>query len=331
VSPCKELPLVVFDQVALKSASGSSSSSSTCSSRSSNTTGSPRSAGSSRSGETEDEDEDEDEEEDTETMESEEDSIIAWINTFPVQIIALECCENTLDSLIQEQPNLSDEEWDSIVLQILFSLITFQKTFGLTHNDLHTNNIMYNKTDKVYLYYKIDGKYYKVPTFGRIFKIIDFGRAIYKFKGNVHCSDSYHKEGDAATQYNCDPYMNTNKPRLDPNFSFDLCRLGCALFDLLVEENEQVESDMRNIKSPIMRIILRWCFDDKNRNILYKNNGDERYPEFKLYKMIARTVHNHVPLHVLQNPHFEQYQINKKKIKPGHKLMNIDEMPCYMV
>ena len=31
------------------------------------------------------------------------------------------------------------------------------------------------------------------------------------------------------------------------------------------------------------------------KNILYKKNGDERYPDFKLYKMIARTVHNHTP------------------------------------
>jgi DNA repair exonuclease SbcCD ATPase subunit len=28
---------------------------------------------------------------------------------------------------------------------------------------------------------------------------------------------------------------------------------------------------------------------------LYKNNGEERYPDFKLYKMIARCVHKHTP------------------------------------
>ena len=27
-------------------------------------------------------------------------------------------------------------------------LITYQKLFNLTHNDLHTNNIMYIETDK---------------------------------------------------------------------------------------------------------------------------------------------------------------------------------------
>ena len=44
------------------------------------------------------------------------------------------------------------------VLQIIMTLITYQKVFDLTHNDLHTNNIMYNKTDKKYLYYQTKQK-----------------------------------------------------------------------------------------------------------------------------------------------------------------------------
>ena len=71
--------------------------------------------------------------------------------------------------------------------------------FDLTHNDLHTNNVMFKKTDKMYLYYRYQDKFYKVPTFGRIYKIIDFGRAIYKFQGKRICSYSFHKKGDAAT------------------------------------------------------------------------------------------------------------------------------------
>ena len=52
-------------------------------------------------------------------------------------------------------------------------LITYQKAFALTHNDLHTNNVMFNETTIEYLYYKIDNKYYKVKTYGKIFKIIE--------------------------------------------------------------------------------------------------------------------------------------------------------------
>ena len=198
--------------------------------------------------------------------------------------------------------------------------------FNFTHNDLHSNNIMYIKTDIKHLYYHVNKKYYKVPTFGRIFKIIDFGRAIYTFRKTVLCSDSFSKNGDASSQYNCEPYFNQKKPRLDPNPSFDLCRLGCSIFDMIVDDLK----DVSKITSPILKIIINWCMDDKNRNVMYKSNGEERYPDFKLYKMIARTVHNHVPNKVLQNEYFDTYVVEKKKIKSNaNMIMDIDSFPSY--
>lgn len=249
--------------------------------------------------------------------------VMVKIKDFPVQIIALECCEDTLNSLIEDDEHpLNDEEWESIVMQVLISLVTYQNVFGLTHNDLHTNNIMYTTTDKQFLYYKVDGVYYKVPTFGKLFKIIDFGRAIYKFKGQLLCSDSFHPKGDAATQYNFPPYFNSKKPLVEPNFSFDLCRLWCSIYDYIVSEESTV-------MSPIMKIIIEWCKDDKGRNMLYKKNGDERYPDFKLYKMISRKVHSHVPINVLRNSYFDKFKVTKKKIPKEKKIINIDEIPSY--
>lgn len=257
-----------------------------------------------------------------------EDMLFVTIPSFPVQVIALEKCENTLDSLIVDKgEHMKDIEWGSMMIQVIMMLISYQKTYGLTHNDLHTNNIMYVHTDKPFLYYRADEKYYKVPTFGRLYKIIDFGRAIYKFRGNVVCSDSYHPKGDASTQYNFEPYMNEDKPRLDPNFSFDLCRLGCSLLDFFMDELEE------SPKSPTLaakRIMMDWCMDDKGRNVLYKQDGEERYPNFKLYKMIARTVHNHLPLDELRKGYFERFVVSKKKINRGDKIMNIDNLPSYM-
>lgn len=250
-----------------------------------------------------------------------EDEIFVKFKEFPVQLVALENCHKTLDSLITTE-ELSDNEMGSIVVQVLMMLITYQKVFGLTHNDLHTNNIMYVQTDKQYIYYKYDNTHYKVPTYGKIFKIIDFGRAIYKFRGNVICSDSFSSNGDAATQYNFEPYFDGNKPRIEPNFSFDLCRLGCAMHDMLKCDDED------DLKSPIVDIILNWCKDDKGRNILYKKNGEERYPEFKLYKMISRTVRKHIPSDVLKNDYFDRYKVSKKKIKQ-QKILNIDILESY--
>lgn len=260
---------------------------------------------------------------------SEDEELFINISKFPIQIIALEQCERTLDSLLNNE-SLNDDELESLVMQIVMTLLTYQKVFDLTHNDLHTNNIMYVDTPEKYLYYKINNKNYRVPTYGRIYKIIDFGRAIYKYRGEIICSDSFHPDGDAATQYNCEPYFNEKKPLLLPNKSFDLCRLGCSIFDFIVdelEENGEIEKleDLCSIKSTIKKVILNWCTDDKNRNIIYKKNGDERYPEFKLYKMIARTVHNHTPEKVLNNSYFDKYIIPfvSKKVH----VHNIDEYP----
>ena len=249
-----------------------------------------------------------------------EDEIFINLFKFPIQIIALEKCENTLDSLFNDQ-NITEDELSGIITQILLILITYQKLFNFTHNDLHSNNIMYIKTEKQFLYYKYNSKYYKIPTFGKIFKIIDFGRAIYKYKGNLLCSDSYDFKGDAATLYNFEPYFNNNKPRLEPNYSFDLCRLGCSLYDYFIDDLE----DINKITSPIIKIIINWCYDDKKRNILYKNNGTERYPDFKLYKMIARTVTKHTPDNVLKNDFFNQYVTSKKNINKKTKIFNIDD------
>ena len=255
------------------------------------------------------------------------------IPEFPIQIISLEKMTNTLDSLLgddlteeeeEDFEDLTDDEWRSCLFQIIMSLVTYQKCFDFTHNDLHSNNVMYIETDKKFLHYKYNDQYYKVPTFGKIYKIIDFGRSIYKFGENIYCSDSYHPKGDAATQYNCEPYFNPKKPRLEPNKSFDLCRLACALYDFFVEDIE----DEKKIKNPVAKLIIEWCKDDKNRNILYKSNGDERYPEFKLYKMITRTVHKHTPEKYVEHPLFQKFSTSKKKIKKK-PIMDIDSLPVY--
>ena len=295
------------------------SSSSECSSRSSNTDNSDNES------HKDSEDSNDNSSDDNSSDDESDDIVNAIINEFPVQMIGLERCDHTLDSLILEG-TLSNKEWESILLQVIMILITYQKVYQLTHNDLHTNNIMYIKTEKRYLYYRINQRHYKVPTYGRIFKIIDFGRAIYKFRGNVICSDSFHPLGDAATQYNFEPYFNDKKPRLEPNYSFDLCRLGCSLFDFIIED---IDDTKKNLSS-VQKIIIDWCTDDKGRNILYKNNGEDRYPEFKLYKMIARTVHNHVPEKQLEKEVFEKYSIAKKKIQKSAKIMNIDQYPTYV-
>jgi len=253
-----------------------------------------------------------------------EDDVFCKINEFPIQLICLEKCENTLDYLM-ENNLINNNEWTSCLFQIIIMLSVYQKTFSFTHNDLHTNNIMFIPTDKQFLHYCFNGIYYKVPTYGKLYKIIDYGRAIYKYNGKIMCSDSFHPKGDAASQYNCEPFFDSKKPRLDPNPSFDLCRLACCIFDFFVEDVLDTKQIIK--KNKIAALIYNWLLDDKGRNILYKNDGDERYPEFKLYKMIARSIHNAIPEKQISNELFQQFIITKKSINKKTKILNFDLIP----
>jgi hypothetical protein len=241
----------------------------------------------------------------------------------------MEECDDTLDSLMECNEIGSVDEWSAILMQIIMTLIAYQKMFWFTHNDLHTNNVMFVETQKEFIYYLCDKKYYRVPTFGKIFKIIDFGRAVYKFKSLTICSDSFHPKGDAATQYNFKPYMNDKKPLLEPNPSFDLCRLACSMYDYFIPDISNAAE--LSASNPIIELVTNWVKDDKGRNVLYKSSGEERYPDFKLYKMIARTVHNHMPLAQLSNPLFSKYEVKNGALsqKAKQNMLRIDDLPEY--
>jgi serine/threonine protein kinase len=234
-------------------------------------------------------------------------------------MICMEKCDGTIDDLFAKG-KMDVEQATAAMMQVIMTLIAYQKAFKFTHNDLHTNNIMWNHTDREYLYYKYDNQTYCVPTYGRIYKIIDFGRGIYTFQEKLFCSDSFFAKGDAATQYNFGPFFKEDKPLLEPNPSFDLCRLGVSIFDFIMD------MDTKDL-DPFQKTVRRWCQDDQKHNVLYKRNGEDRYPNFKLYKMIARTVHRHTPQAQLEFPSFRKFRYNKAT--EADVIMNLDALPTY--
>jgi len=254
----------------------------------------------------------------------------AYLIDFPIQMIFQEKCDGTLDSLFDES-KMNCEIAMASMLQVVMTLIAYQRAFGFTHNDLHTNNIMYVNTDVETLYYRVDGKEYAVPTYGRIMKIIDFGRAIYSFGGRLFTSNCFDKEGDAYSQYNCEPYYNPKKPRIEPNYAFDLCRLATSIFDFVMDEDFLLrgkEGDQkRDEMDRFQKLIFLWCQDDEGRNVLYNSKGDERYKGFSLYKMIARSVHRHKPLEQL--PYFAEFLYEKASDNDETHLpwIDLDSLP----
>jgi hypothetical protein len=290
-----------------------------------------------------------DEEDDDHSLSSsfkEEEPPVHWvyIRNYPVQLTLMEkCTGGTLDELLQSGALADDTQIAAALMQIIMTLIFYQRAFHFTHNDLHTNNILCIPTEIATLYYRVEGKIYAVPTYGRIFKIIDFGRAIYTFKGKVYASNSFEKGEDAYGQYNTEPFFDASKPRIDPNYSFDLTRLAASMYDFAYSYHHRFHgaADKRDGKDKgkrehpfvgFCRTVERWSTDDSGKNIVQRKNGDDRYPGFKMYKMIARLCHDHVPIDQLDDAYFAQFVVGKKRwalIQQGKNVMDLDNVHNY--
>jgi len=102
--------------------------------------------------------------------------------------------------------------------------------------------------------------------------------------------------------------------------------LACSIFDYVVEDFSQIR-DLKSCSS-VSRLIVECCLDYKGINVLYKNNGEERYPDFKLYKMIARCVHKHTPQAQLKREEFKRFLVSKKDLSSKKvKIFDIDQIP----
>lgn len=73
-------------------------------------------------------------------------------------------------------------EWNAALFQVLIGMHVMHTRFGMTHDDLHSDNVIVDELPAklngkpTYIHYKLNGYSYYVPTFGKLFLIIDFGR-----------------------------------------------------------------------------------------------------------------------------------------------------------
>ena len=241
-------------------------------------------------------------------------NIILHIKNIPLQQIIIERLEGTLeDYLVQDKFDINIIV--SCFFQITFCLCYLQKHYKFTHNDLHINNIMYTSTNKVYIYYKLNNKYFKVPTYGKIFKIIDFGRAIFDYNNKTYFSDAFSKYGEADGQYTYPiPNIhlfnnNNNKNNVNPNYSFDICRLSTSIID---ELNTFEQPDTPLFKN--FMIFITELLKDKNNKHMYEKQN----VSFQLYIDLANNSCNGIPKDILLNPIFNIYNISKTDISDNH-------------
>ncbi len=252
----------------------------------------------------------------------------AELSEFPTMLMFLESNKDTMDSLLDEgNPNMDaevgtkewEERWTAWLFQVIAALCQIQSLWAMTHNDLHSNNILWVPTDKKFLHYKTnDGRIWKVPTYGKLFRIIDFGRAIFSHNGTLCISDDYLPENEAGTQYNFGPFYNPKEPRVYPNPSFDLSRLSVSIIEAIFTKTPEDKEDgdimsseegrvQQETVSELFNVLWSWLIDDEGRNVLWDTDNSERYPGFDLYCVIAQKVKAAVPREQLDRPLFSQF------------------------
>jgi hypothetical protein len=260
--------------------------------------------------------------------------ILCDISNNPVMLIITEENRGTMDALLDDftevgaSPGSAEWElrWSAWIFQIIAALSAVQELIGLTHNDLHTNNIVWSSTQEEFLYYTMrDGTAFKIPTFGKIFRIIDFGRAIFTLNRKLFVSDDFRSQNDAGGQYRFKPLYKNVKNPIVPNPSFDLSRLSVSLFQALFPETPTIhdsgavlssEEGLTVLKtvSPLYNTLWKWLIDDDGMNVLIDPDGSERYPDFYLYKHIAAHVHTAIPKYQFLEPAFDRFQVNPSEV-----------------
>ena len=217
----------------------------------------------------------------------------------PVSLSLMEKLDSTLDDLLDEDYNMSETEWFSMFFQVSFGLAVAQKYFNFVHNDLHSSNIMFKKTNAKYLYFQIGNTHYRVPTFGKITKIIDFARGTFKLGDRWIFSDQFKDDGDACGQYDYPVDGSLKNCENKPNPSFDLVRLGTTVIQHL--------DNLDKVRTFVEEITL----DEYGNSLCYDEDA------FQLYIDIAHNCHNAVPLEVMAKPIFNKFKIQKNKIPKG--------------
>lgn len=258
--------------------------------------------------------------------------IHAELYQMPVAIQYLECFEGTMDELLEikeyapiktaEQENI----WSAWLFQICAALTQLQSSLRLTHNDLHTCNVLWKKTSAEFLLYSdTNGRKWKIPTYGYIFSIIDYGRSIFWLNNFTIVSSDYNDGHDAYGMYNFGPILEDDQPQVFPNKSFDLCRLACSLLRGLYHRNPASNPkgqiitkeggwEVRETEKEVFNLLWTWLRTKSKSNVLETEFGQEKHPGFDLYAVIAKEVKDAVPEEQLGKSIFNKFRLKTEEV-----------------
>ena len=261
-------------------------------------------------------------------------SVYSEFANYPVMMIFQERMEGVIDDMLEDDSMVGaahgskewEARWIAWTFQIIAALCAAQGVLGFTHNDLHTNNIVWITTEESWLFYKNrSGTVWRIPTYGRIFRIIDFGRSIFRIKDKWFVSDDYNYGGDAEGQYNFECTKNGRSRKIYPNPSFDLCRYAVSVMDALFPEMPAEKLDgpilskegdwiIHETDSPLWNLLWTWLLDKDGRNVLREEDKTERFPDFDLYSHITENVFGAKPQDQITHSAFSSFKVAENSV-----------------
>ena len=70
-------------------------------------------------------------------------------------------------------------------------------------------------------------------------------------------------------------------------------------------------------------MLWEWLQDDGGKNVLRLPSGEERYPDFDLYRILAAEVHKAIPCRQIERALFKGFQCADKDIPAEEKVYDL--------
>jgi hypothetical protein len=222
----------------------------------------------------------------------------------PCMFLFLENLTGELFSYLNNN-KYSINELTSYIFQLLASLSIIQHYFNLSHNDLHSKNIMFLKTNKTFIYYKYNNLYFKIKSYNKVIKIVDWGRATYNFNLLEGKNDCFETNGDVFGQIIYKKVNIQGKKNILYSKFNDLGILGGNLLNI----NNFPKS------GKLYRLIKSWTLNKENKYINHKINS------FDFYTKCSEC--SKTPSKQLDSKIFEKFHIQKKNIPNNEVIFNL--------
>jgi hypothetical protein len=240
----------------------------------------------------------------------EREKYLMQIKHFPTFLLASERLEFDLLTYLTDDntKSIDDNDLLAILFQVVCAIHLPHKNWNMYHNDLHTSNVMFVKTNMEYIYYNYRENYYRVPLNNKLVKIIDWDRATLEYAGVKFNNLNYSSDGCCTDMYRFTSKIHRQSP-IEPNPSFDLALLA---YDI------HKESDKLAKGSKIFKLLNEWTNTEDGNNIISMYKGKDS--GFDLYRDIASGCKNAIPDKQITKQIFKCFLINKSNIPIGSKI-----------